>query len=321
MHRHDGSPRPIANARPRLAIALLAVSLATPLPWAPAHAASTSIPPVTQPLAGPQATLERLADGYRDISPEAVIATLTADYRFHSFGDSLAGFMSGRSRAAEAGLVQALLRGGGMPRADSLGMRMDGIREGIDPEHPDSTQHYRILTVNRFEMGIRDVTGNRFVTLSREHIFHVVRGDVALLVDGQAANPERWYIRRWIENVTGIRDLLAGQDGRCGEPGPPSAGPRSQAGGSITALAIRPLTNPACAKLDVTCALPGAEPASVEVFDVSGRLVNRRQVRVTGTGEVSVEAGRGARILPGVYWVRLSQATRRPSTRMVVVAR
>jgi hypothetical protein len=100
-------------------------------------------------------------------------------------------------------------------------------------------------------------------------------------------------------------------------------GPRSGAGPpiAVSALAIRPLLNPACPRLEVTCDLPGAEPARVEVYDVAGRLVNRRDVPVAAAGRVTVEAGAGTSLRPGVYWVRLGQAARRPSTRMVVVAR
>src|SRR5262249_12641379 len=101
-------------------------------------------------------------------------------------------------------------------------------------------------------------------------------------------------------------------------PGPRSSG-RSPAAPSV--LAVRPLANPACSKLEVTCDLPGSEPARVEVYDVSGRVVNRRDVPVAAPGTVTVEAGRGAQLIPGVYWVRLRQAARRPSTQMVVVAR
>jgi hypothetical protein len=49
--------------------------------------------------------------------------------------------------------------------------------------------------------------------------------------------------------------------------------------------------------------------------------VNRRDVPVAAAGRVTVEAGAGTSLRPGVYWVRLGQAARRPSTRMVVVAR
>jgi hypothetical protein len=42
---------------------------------------------------------------------------------------------------------------------------------------------------------------------------------------------------------------------------------------------------------------------------------------VKAAGNVKVDAGAGAHLIPGVYWVRLGQAKRKPSTRMVVVGR
>ena len=75
------------------------------------------------------------------------------------------------------------------------------------------------------------------------------------------------------------------------------------------------------ALLSMTCDLPGNEPAKVEVYDVSGRRVHQREVPVANAGAMTIDAGRGAKILPGVYWVRLSQAARKPSTQMVVVSR
>ncbi|HEU5322294.1 MAG TPA: hypothetical protein VFX28_15930, partial [Methylomirabilota bacterium] len=157
------------------------------------------------------------------------------------------------------------------------------------------------------------------------HVLHVVRGDAAVRVAGQPADSTRWYIRRWLNDVSAVAGALRERDGGCGEQDPappPTVSPASAPSPGVpTALAIRPLMNPACAELVVTCELPGREPARVEVYDVSGRLVNRRDVRVEGAGIVRVEAGKGARILPGIYWVRLGQAARRPSTSMVVVAR
>jgi len=290
---------------------------------------STSIPPVNQPLAGPQAALERLADGYRDLSPEAVVANFTADYRFHSVGGGMFQFTTGSTREDEADVVRSLLHGviqnGDTLRvpADSVGFVLDGFREGVDPEHPDSTQQYRVVTVGRLEFGFR--SGHvRILTLPSVHVFHLVRGDVAQLVDGQPADPDRWYIRRWLEDVSGMREALGGREGGCGEEPPPAVGPGSSDRGQPGApgvLAVRPLTNPACAKLEITCELPGAEPARVEVYDVGGRLVNRRDLAVGRPGTLTVEAGAGAKLVPGIYWVRLRQAARPPSTRMVAVAR
>jgi len=304
----------------------LLLALAGPL----AHASpSTSVPPVNQPLVGPQAALERLADGYRDRSPDSVFANLTLDYRFHTRGDSLTGFIQGASRDDEYRVVHGMLSGvihGGdtlMAPADSVGMIVDGISENPDPEHPDSTLHYRLLTVRRFMFGARTVRGVRFETRTGLNVFHVVRGDVALLAVGQSADSTRWYVRRWLEDVTSLNADLAGRAGTCGEEPAPIPGPRSGGGTPAipTVLAVRPLTSPACAKLEVCCDLPGLEPVRVEVFDVNGRRMNRRDLDVAAAGTMSIEAGRGAKLFPGVYWVRVGQGLRPPATRMVVVAR
>ena len=207
---------------------------------------------------------------------------------------------------------------------DSVGMILDGIGENVDPEHPDSTQHYRVLSVRRFEFGWRTSRGMRVSATSSLHVFHLVRGDVALLEPGQPASPERWYVRRWLEDVSGLDAELARRVGDCGEPAAPVPGSHSAAAGTATVptvLAVRALTNPACAKLEVTCDLPGKEPARVEVYDVSGRRVNQRDVAVASAGTMTIEAGHGATLNPGVYWVRLGQGLRPPITRMVVVAK
>lgn len=296
-----------------------------------ANAASTSIPPVNQPVAGPQAALERLADAFRDRSASGVVATFSGDYRFHSSGDSLLVYVNGTSRDEEArtwrSVFEGVTRDGVtlVQPADSVGCIVDGVGQSLDPEHPDSTQHFRVITVKRFELRIRRPDGQTLETPFGTHVFHVVRGDAAVLAEGQSADPDRWYIRRWLEDVTGVRKALGERKGDCGEQEPmaESAATPALAGAPAIpmTLGIRALTNPACAALRVSCDLPGAEPAKLEVYDVSGRLVNTRQLAVKAAGTVAVDAGAGARLLPGVYWVRLGQATRRPSTQMVVVAR
>ena len=292
---------------------------------------STSIPPANQPLTGPQATLERLAQAFRDRAPDALDALFTSDYVFHAVGDSRLGHTEGSDRESEMQSFRSMLTGvvrNGvtvLAAADSVGMRIDGIREGVDPEHPDSTRHYRVETVARFEFGFRLTNGNRLENSPSVHVFHLVRGDAAKRVSGQTASAEKWYIRRWLEDVSGVRKALAEQKGNCGEQEPTAraAGGAAVAGGLTLPgmLGIRALTNPACSALRVSCDLPGSEPAQVEVYDVSGRLVNTRQVAVKEAGNISVDAGAGAHLLPGIYWVRLGQAARKPSTRMVVVAR
>ncbi|MBI5711682.1 MAG: hypothetical protein HZC42_15470 [Candidatus Eisenbacteria bacterium] len=69
------------------------------------------------------------------------------------------------------------------------------------------------------------------------------------------------------------------------------------------------------------CDLPGVEPARLDVYDVMGRRMNHLDFAVPAPGARKIQAGAGARLVPGVYWVALSQAARKPSRRMVVVAR
>src|SRR5262245_765889 len=291
---------------------------------------STSVPPVNQPLVGPQAALERYAESFRDRSPDGISAVLTSDYRFHTVGDSLERFSFGSDRETEIGVVRNLLLGikkNGVtvvPPPDSVSLWFDGISEGIDPEHPDSSQFYETLTVKRANLHIKLANGDHIYSDNTTHVFHVVRGDVAQLEPGQSAKADAWYIRRWLEDVSAVRAALAERQGGCGEEPSPTAGPSSTARTPVTAptmLAVHALTNPACSKLEVACDLPGKEPAHVEVYDVSGRRVNQRDVQVANAGTMTIEAGRGAKIEPGVYWVRLGQGLRPPTTRMVVVAK
>ena len=293
-----------------------------------AHAARpSSIPPSNQPVVGPQGTLEAVARGYRDRSADSVVAHFTADFRFHAFGDTLVRYLTGLDRDDEIALLRAMFEGvveGAQTLrapADSVGVTMDGFQEGTDPEHPDSTQHYRTVVVARFELGFR-MGKDRYETRSQKHVFHLVRGDAAILVPGQSGDADRWYVRRWLEDVSGVLEALTQRQGDCGEPQAPAPGARVEAAGASTnvVLGIRPLTNPACAKLTVSCDLPAAGSARIEVYDVSGRRVNTRDVQAAEPGRMSVDAGAGTKLRPGAYWVRLTQGSRSPVSRMVMVA-
>jgi hypothetical protein len=291
-----------------------------------ARGVSTSIPPSNQPVSGPTTAIENLAIAYRALSVDGIDAVLAADFCFHTVGDNLLGFTTGTSREYEMqaarGMLEGVTRGGQVvrPKAEGISMSFDGIVQGIDPEHTDSTQHYQVLTVTRTQYSIRLAGGDTLKHVPSVHVFHVARGDAAVLTAGQSGGAERWYIRRWLEDVSGLRATLRGRKGDCGGQAPP-AGIVQRPPALGGALAVRALTNPACAALRIACDLPGSEPARVQVYDVSGRLVNTRQVAVKGPGSVTLDAGAGVQLLPGVYWVRLGQAGRTPSTRMVVVAR
>jgi len=312
-------------------VAAFAVAVALACASRDACAAVTNYPVGKQPVMGPESAVERWVWAFRDRSPSEIGQVFTADYMFHQRGDDVQDYIKGQNRETEmlavAGMLEGVKRDGAvvLPPPDSVSVVADGLSQQFDPEHPDSTAQYRVLTVKRLEIRLVMPDGQVMFTPASLHVMHVVRGDAAVLVEGQSPDRNSWYIRRWLNDVSGLQTALRERDGGCGEPEPappPQAVPAASPPPNVpTVLAVRPLLNPACAELAVSCDLPGREPARIEVYDVSGRLVNRRDVQVDRAGTVTLEAGKGARILPGVYWVRLGQATRRPSTQMVVVAR
>jgi hypothetical protein len=77
------------------------------------------------------------------------------------------------------------------------------------------------------------------------------------------------------------------------------------------------LPNPSRGALRVAITLPSAEPAVLEVFDVSGRRVASREVGALGAGEHIVDLSDG-RIATGWYLLRLTQGGRTAGAKAVV---
>ncbi len=276
-------------------------------------------------MAAPQPidALKQMEKAYATKSIELQSSLFTDDYRFHSLVMKLSEYVDGSDREREIRIAKNLfagrLFGKGEPKPDAMRLELvcGDVTEGPDPEHADSTEHYRVLVSNKFSMRVIEDGKERMSVPSSQHVFHVVRGDAAVLASGQKADAGKWYIRRWLENTSGVQTALADSKGDCGEG--------ATAGAKLTpgpgALAVRALNNPACPALEVMCDVPGTEALHVDVFDVTGRLANQREIAVKNAGALKVEAGAGANLTPGVYWVRLRQAKLKPSTRMVVVAK
>jgi hypothetical protein len=66
--------------------------------------------------------------------------------------------------------------------------------------------------------------------------------------------------------------------------------------------------NPAVGPLTVAFTLPRAEPATLELLDVSGREVLAREVGSLGPGHHVLRLGECGCTPPGMYWLRLAQA-------------
>jgi hypothetical protein len=77
---------------------------------------------------------------------------------------------------------------------------------------------------------------------------------------------------------------------------------------SAWTLALAPPTpNPAAGRLTIGLTLPRSGAARVEVVDVAGRVVGRREVGALGPGQHIVTFAEAAGWKPGIYLVRLTQ--------------
>jgi hypothetical protein len=59
--------------------------------------------------------------------------------------------------------------------------------------------------------------------------------------------------------------------------------------------------------------------ARLELFDLGGRVVAARDVGALGAGQHDVTLGDGARLVPGLYWLRLTQGARSHAMRVAVL--
>ena len=134
---------------------------------------------------------------------------LTDDFRFHFsvasdpelvnfYGDSW-------GRADETTTVTHLFDGftdptnGAIPGASTVAMAWANTQIGADPDHPDSVDYYKKVVVPAMTLVI-EVPGTPEPTtynVSSWQEFYIVRGDAAVLASGQAAQADRWYLRRW----------------------------------------------------------------------------------------------------------------------------
>jgi hypothetical protein len=109
--------------------------------------------------------------------------------------------------------------------------------------------------------------------------------------------------------------------------GPTDTGPvvdrgvASPGAGAAPVFALMGATPNPCQASDLAIrfSLPSDEPSTLELIDVAGRVVARREVGALGAGEHRV--GFAAETVPasGVYWARLRQGDRRAMARLVIV--
>jgi len=134
------------------------------------------------------------------------------------------------------------------------------------------------------------------------------RGVKALARDGTGGAIALWEDQRDIPTeVLYAHRMVPG--GLLDAPRPPS---------SATAFAIeRVAPNPSSGPLSVRVSLPDDAAASLELIDVTGRVLVRRAVFGHGSQTVSLASGSGVR--PGMYVVRLSRPGANRSSRVAIV--
>jgi hypothetical protein len=89
-------------------------------------------------------------------------------------------------------------------------------------------------------------------------------------------------------------------------------------GMALSLAGLRP--NPAIGRdLMIHFSLASTEPASLEMLDLAGRMVQTREVGSFGPGQHLVHFGDGARIQPGIYMLRLVQGKQIRHARAVVL--
>jgi len=77
--------------------------------------------------------------------------------------------------------------------------------------------------------------------------------------------------------------------------------------------------NPARHELRVSFSLPDTKPATLTLFDVSGRQVSTRRVDGMGPGWHTVTIGEGRSLPPALYLTRLTGEGRSLTTRAVLM--
>jgi hypothetical protein len=88
----------------------------------------------------------------------------------------------------------------------------------------------------------------------------------------------------------------------------------------IAAFGLQPLRNPSPGgRLHVSFSLGTSAPATLELLDVSGRRVTRRQLGARGPGRYELVLGAGRRLQSGIYFIRLVQGDRIATRRVSVL--
>ena len=123
----------------------------------------------------------------------------------------------------------------------------------------------------------------------------------------------------WQDGRTTNTDIYAARVDNAGGLGIPTSllGVDDSGSGELSLAAPRP--NPTSRAMSVRFVLPVLGPATVELLDVSGRLIEHHEVGAFGPGAHVLELGREAALRAGLYFIRLRQNGRSLYTKATVI--
>jgi len=164
------------------------------------------LPPGTPANDTPEHLMTRFEAAYENQVLEGFAPLLTADFRFHfsnqtdpalvsQYGDN---WRKDDELTSTENLFEGFTNENGdhVPGATSLQLTLSSMGIVGDPDHADSTTHYKLATVANASLQLQ-VPGTDGWLITAPHDFYLVRGDAAVLGEGQAADSTRWYVRKW----------------------------------------------------------------------------------------------------------------------------
>jgi hypothetical protein len=138
---------------------------------------------------------------------------LAADYRFHfspeSDPDLVTRYGTQWGREDELAALRHLFTGFTddqsilQPGATRITLQLNGATIADDPDHADSTAHYRRAIVPSLDATV-ELSDGTVYELSSLQEFYLVRGDAAVLTATEGARSDRWYLRRWEDHATAL---------------------------------------------------------------------------------------------------------------------
>jgi hypothetical protein len=154
----------------------------------------------------PLGVVLRLGRAYANLQLEPYGQTLTQDFRFTFAEPELrarhpAGFTRDDEVASAAHLFSGFTSADGVhrPAARFIEVRLDSPFVLPDPDHPGAPERYRLVVVPQGSIHVAFAAGGSYDSAPRRHEFYCVRGDDAVLGQGQPADLDHWYVRRWDE--------------------------------------------------------------------------------------------------------------------------